>query len=363
MVRPGRRSSLLTALWFAALDGRRLEVHWPESAGVVDLAGAGVETTRRDSLDRLALDETYFKRTHGPFADALRLLATNATALGRRRDVVLSGNRGLTHVVFGDAVLRSALRRRGLDAPDAWLGAGCALHHITRPTRATFDAYVAPLLALTRKRSDTVCLHLRTGLMPELEHQQPCKDGGRCARPDDEMHGAARAITVDDVAAFVACAELAGGPGARWFVAADSESLRKSFLENFGNRVILAPWAPDPFASYQHKGGSRGGSSAAARRARSQPDAETPDAARAERHRMREALRRTFAEWYALAHCRHLVVSRSGFSRTAAVVARGLFNASIHYVSHLGAPQCDAAAAMPKGSQRASLLMTGGAGV
>ena len=57
------------------------------------------------------------------------------------------------------------------------------------------------------------------------------------------------------------------------------------------------------------------------------------------------------------------VLVTTGFSRTAAVVARALRNATIHYVAHLADEKCEASAAMSPGSNRSSLLMTGGAGV
>ena len=150
------------------------------------------------------------------------------------------------------------------------------------------------------------------------------------------MHGQPRALGTEDVQALVACAlkvereALRGRPGeALWFIAADSQSLRHSFVERFGNKVQLAPyfqnprrifrktparvifravfshkerrlfflslfrgivcsWVPEAFTAYQFGGGSQGGSSKA--RARAAP---------ARSHTAtRDALARTFAEWY-----------------------------------------------------------------
>ena len=150
----------------------------------------------------------------------------------------------------------------------------------------------------------------------------------------------------DDVRGVVNCAQDAereAGGAASWFIAADSASLRADFAEKFPGKILLADWAPDPFASYQVGGGSRGGGR---RRPR----------ARAEPGQLREALARTFAEWYALSRCDHLVASRSGFSRTAAAVAVATRNATVRYVGRLDAP-CRRADA---GSSTERLLVEGG---
>ncbi|KAH8052182.1 hypothetical protein JL722_10282 [Aureococcus anophagefferens] len=68
-------SAMLTALWSATLSGRRLAVHWPESAGTVHLGGREV---RRREPARLAANATYFKRTHEAFREALRAGAAGA---------------------------------------------------------------------------------------------------------------------------------------------------------------------------------------------------------------------------------------------------------------------------------------------
>ncbi|KAH8052181.1 hypothetical protein JL722_10281 [Aureococcus anophagefferens] len=88
--------------------------------------------------------------------------------------------------------------------------------------------------------------------MPEVEAKK-CAPGAspppkkRCARPDDEMHGAAAAVSVADLAGFAARPEAAAGGAATWFFAADSASLRRDFVATFGaDKVLLAPWAPDP---------------------------------------------------------------------------------------------------------------------
>ena len=363
-------SSLLTAFWYATLSGRRLRVHWPESAGTVALGGLAFESSR---LGRLGANATYFKRSHEAFREKLHAVA--ASGRGRRfrrdgprsasdadRDVVLSGNRGLTQWLFEDEARVAALRRSGVTAPDAIRAAGCALHRLAAPTREAWDSYVRPLLealAAARREGPVVCLHARTGLMPEIEAKKcaggAAAPGKRCARPDDEMHrrpGDAPAVSVDDLGTFVECAvaaEAAVGGRGTWFLAADSESLRRDFKARFGAaKVLLAPWQPDPFAAYQHEGGSKGGG----RKDSVVPDDSDPD-------RMTRALGRTFAEWYALSRCDVLVASRSGFSRTAAVVALALNNASVHYVSKLDAP-CKHAT---PGSPTARLLVAGGAGM
>ena len=350
-------SAMLTALWSATLSGRRLAVHWPESAGTVHLGGR--EVRRRDAA-RLAANATYFKRTHEAFREALRAGAAGAVPWPGGDPWVVSGNRGLTGWLFDDAPTRAALAAAGVDAKTAVAAAGCALHRLAAPSRRAYRDVVRPLLAALdarRARGPVVCLHARTGLMPEVEAKK-CAPGAspppkkRCARPDDEMHGAAAAVSVADLAGFVACAraaEAAAGGAATWFLAADSASLRRDFLATFGaDKVLLAPWAPDPFAAYQHGGGSRGGG----RRDSAVPDDGDPD-------RMRGALGRTFAEWYALSRCDHLVASRSGFSRTAAVVAAATRNATVHYVSRLDA-SCRRA---DPGSPTERLLVTGGAGL
>jgi hypothetical protein len=334
-------SSMLTAFWYATLAKRPLAVHWPESINTVDIA----RRTQYNRPHRLNANETYFKRTTENFKVELsRRIATGDWPRGKW---TLSGNRGISGWLFTNH--RTALNASGVDARDAIHAAGCALFSLARPHVQAYEKTVAPLLAkleAAKKKGPVVCVHARTGLMPELRRSE----GGKRTRPDDEMHGTrSSGISIDDVRGVVNCAQDAereAGGGATWFVAADSASLRADFAEKFPGKILLADWAPDPFAAYQVGGGSRGGGR---RRPR----------ARAEPGQLREALARTFAEWYALSRCDHLVASRSGFSRTAAAVAVATRNATVRYVGRLDAP-CRRADA---GSPTERLLVEGGAGL
>jgi hypothetical protein len=334
-------SSMLTAFWYATLARRPLAIHWPESIDTVDLA----RRTPYDRPHRLNANETYFKRTTENFKVELsRRISTGDWPRGRW---TLSGNRGVTGWLF--AKHRDALNASGVESSDAIHAAGCALFSLARPHAQAYEKTVAPLLEkleAAKKKGPVVCVHARTGLMPELRRSE----GGKRTRPDDEMHGTrSSGISIDDVRGVVDCAQDAereAGGAATWFVAADSASLRADFAEKFPGKILLADWAPDPFASYQVGGGSRGGGR---RRPR----------ARAEPDQLREALARTFAEWYALSRCDHLVASRSGFSRTAAAVAVATRNATVRYVGRLDAP-CRRADA---GSSTERLLVEGGAGL
>lgn len=289
-------SSLLTAFWYASLSRRRLVVDWPEAATAVDLRDFTGSSRPRRRLE-------YYKASNAGFREAWRK--------GDTCGCVVSGNRGSTHWLYEDADMRSRLERRFPGVPDNPLeAAGCALHWLARPTATSLE-FAAKLLPLVR---GAVCVHVRTGLM--LETCATRKVPG-CARPDDEMHGRARSIGVRDVSAFLDCAQR-HRPDAPLFVATDSSSLRAALRQAYGDRVRLAPWEPDPFASYQTGGGSRGGTSLKRRNSTFDP----------------QALERTFAEWYALTHCDTILASRSGFSRTAAAVAYATRNASVYYVTH-----------------------------
>jgi hypothetical protein len=333
-------SSMVTAFWYAALAGRPLAAHWPESINTIELPRRAL----RNKPHRLNANETYFKRTHEAFKETLGKRIRNAD--WPSAPWALSGNRGMTQWLFDHQ--RPALNASGVEG-DAIHAAGCVLHHLAKPHAAAYAETIAPLLEKidkARTRGPVVCIHARTGLMPELRRN----DGGKRSRPDDEMHGTrSTSIGVDDVRGVVACAQEAeqeAGGKSSWFVAADSASLRADFLKRFPGKIVLADWAPDPFASYQVGGGSRGGGR---RRPGGAPD---PRA-------MRAALARTFAEWYALSRCDYLVASRSGFSRTAAAVAVAARGASVRYVGRLAAP-CRRADA---GSPMERLLVSGGAGL
>ena len=178
---------------------------------------------------------------------------------------------------------------------------------LARPHVQAYEKTVAPLLEkleAAKKKGPVVCVHARTGLMPELRRV----DNGKRTRPDDEMHGTrSSGISIDDVRGVVNCAQDAereAGGAASWFIAADSPSLRADFAKKFPGKILLADWAPDPFAAYQVGGGSRGGGR---RRPRAQ----------AEPGQLREALARTFAEWCARAR------AATASSRRAAAAADG----------------------------------------
>ncbi|KAJ8607617.1 hypothetical protein CTAYLR_005756 [Chrysophaeum taylorii] len=142
------------------------------------------------------------------------------------------------------------------------------------------------------------------------------------------MHGRSRHIGISDVSAFERCAKSLGGPV---FLSTDSKSLRDS---DFGDRK--PPWDPSPFATYQTNP-SKGGTSLPRR----------PFDA--------NSLKRTFAEWFALSRCEVLVASKSGFSRTAAAVAKVMANATVRYVTHPTRGNCL--------SDVDRLLLQGGAGL
>ena len=247
-------SSMLTAFWYATLARRPLAVHWPESINTVEIA----RRTQYNRPHRLNANETYFKRTTENFKASLdRRINTGDWPRGRW---TLSGNRGISGWLF--AKHRNALNASGVDARDAIHAAGCALFSLARPHVQAYEKTISPLLEkleAAKKKGPVVCVHARTGLMPELRRV----DNGKRTRPDDEMHGTrASGISIDDVRGVVNCAQDAereAGGGATWFVAADSASLRADFAEKFPGKILLADWAPDPFASYQVGGGSRGG--------------------------------------------------------------------------------------------------------
>ena len=311
-------SSMLTAFWWATAHGRKLVVHWPESRGTVVMG-----SQRSADVKRLETNLTFFKRTHLTFRNDW----LHGRHRGLENEVVLSGNRGLTRWLMSSGISLPD----GIPRHDPLLAAGCVLHRLATPTKRAYEL-LKPLLAEFQKKP-TVCLHIRTGLML-VE---------RKGRPDDEMHGASRTVTVKDVPGFMKCAD----PTKQWFLAADSESLRADLLERYPDNVVVAPWLPDPFATYQAGGGSSGGTSRAVHRSR---EVDEYDA---------DALTRTFAEWYALAHCDTIIASRSGFSRTAAVVARALRNATVRIIARADDLLCRSA----NQSRTDRLLLDGGAGI
>lgn len=306
-------SAMVTAFWYSYLGHRRLEIDWPEARGSVELDEFA--PSRNPSVNL-----TYYKRTHDDFKRRWRQGDVPAG------DARISGNRGATRWVFDE--LKPAIPEPPLRA------AGCVMDRLVRPT-----SYVRELAApLLRASKGAVCLHIRTGLMI------PRSIGGKRRRPDDEMHGADTKVSVDDVIAFAHCAEELFGPEKKWFIAADSESLRQDFVRRYGsNKIVLAPWSPEPFAAYQ-KNPSRGGTSVV--------------------HNKKTftsgALSRTLAEWYALAHCDHIIASKSGFSRTAAVVAKATRNATVAYVTTASA---GLEAPCRRSPEIDDILIQGGAGI
>lgn len=305
-------SSLVTAFWYAVTGRKRLEVHWPEATCCVLLN----DFTPSSHTPRL-LNLTYYKQSHLDFKKRWRDSQIPAG------DVHLSGNRGATHWLFEH--MKHRVPRGVPEEPIR--AAGCVLHRLAKPTPEVFQL-AKPLL---RAVKGAVCVHVRTGLMlPTHKHR----------RPDDEMHGASLSVSVANVSAFVHCANTLD-PDKPIFVAADSDSLRRDFIRTYGERKVrLSPWSPLPFATYQ-RAPSKGGTSLK-RRKSFEPN----------------ALARTLAEWYALAHCDHIVASKSGFSRTAAAVAHALRNASVAYVSHPTDPlACRHSPAID------AILLQGGAGL
>ena len=281
-------SSMLTAFWYATLARRPLAVHWPESINTVDIA----RRTQYNRPHRLNANETYFKRTTENFKVELsRRITTGDWPRGRW---TLSGNRGISGWLFANH--RNALNASGVDARDAIHAAGCALFSLARPHVQAYEKTISPLLEkleAAKKKGPVVCVHARTGLMPELRRV----DNGKRTRPDDEMHGTrASGISIDDVRGVVNCAQDAereAGGAATWFMAADSASSERTSPRSSPAKSCWRTGRRTPSRRTRSAAGraaagggrARGGAGPAARGAPA----------------------RTFAEWYALSRCDHLV--------------------------------------------------------
>ena len=171
-------SSMLTAFWYATLAQRPL-VHWPEKHQYgrhceEDAVQPAPPPERERDLD--------FKRTTENFKASLDRRIGGDWPRGRGRSRAIARIRAGSSRATGHA-----LNASGVESSDAILRglvdkslAGLMSKRTRRPR--------APLWPSSKPRSrrgPVVCVHARTGLVPELRRV----DNAKRTRPDDEMHG------------------------------------------------------------------------------------------------------------------------------------------------------------------------------
>ena len=241
-------SSMLTAFWYATLARRIPWIAGP-LAGKHQYGRHCATDAHNPGPTDLNANETYFKRTTENFKVELsRRIATGDWPRGRW---TLSGNRGVTGWLF--AKHRDALNASGVESlVTRPCGGLCALLQASpmpsvrrRPSRRCWEWLEAakkkvPWSASTRARPDARIT--RNTAPSDAARRRDARDAFvryRYRRRARRRRLRPRRGTGRRRASFRRCSRPFGMP---------------DFAEKFP-KILLADWAPDPFASYQVGGG------------------------------------------------------------------------------------------------------------